>query len=113
MKIMNKLTMFIWGLLIFALWGVILFIAYKQRDTDYIELNDTLKIVAKTYVKEKNIELKFNESSKIFIKDLIEENYLEEDKKIEKYCVDSIIIHKGIFGLDYKLNEDCSTNEEL
>ena len=103
---MNKFTMFIWGLLIFALWGVILLIAYKQRDTDYIEINNELKKVSEKYVSDKKIKIKFNESSKIYIKDLLEEEYIEEDKRIDDYCIDSVIVHKGLFGLDYQLYTD-------
>ena len=110
---MNKVTMFIWGFLVLSLWAIIILIAYKQRDTDYIELNNNLKNVASFYVKNHKIELKFNESSKIFIKDLIEDEYIKEDDNYKKYCIDSIIVHRGIFGLEYKLNEDCEAVREL
>ena len=99
---MNKITMILWGLLIFSLWGIILLIAYKQRDTVYIELSNDLKKSAEVYVKNKKIELGFNESSKIYIK---------EDENIKKYCINSIIVHKGLFGLDYELFEDCDLKE--
>ena len=113
MKTMNKVTMFIWGLLILCLWTIIIFIAYKQRDTVYIELDKNLKSVANAYISNNKIKLKFNESSQIYIKDLIEEEYIEKDEVYVKYCVDSIIVHKGIFGLEYKLNEECDAVKEL
>ena len=111
---MNKFTMVIWGLLIFSLWGVILLIAYKQRDTEYLEFENNMKKTVEVYIKKKKIDLKFNESTKIYIKDLIEEEYIkEDDENIKKYCVDSVVIYKGLLKTDYQLNMDCGSEEEL
>ncbi len=108
---MNKVTMFIWGLVIFSLWGVILFIAYQKQDKVFIDLSSNLKYAGKLYVKENKINLKFNESSKIFIEDLIEDEFIKDSEELKEYCIDSVIVHKGIFGYEYKVNVDCSNKE--
>ena len=111
MKNMNRVTMVIWGLIIFTLWGVILVIAYKEQDRTYINLTADLKDVAKRYINKKNIDLKINESYKVYINDLEEENYINSDENIEKYCIESIVITKDLFKYSYQINKDCNNKE--
>lgn len=111
MKIMNKVTMFIWGFSIFALWGVIILIAYKNQDREYINLAADLKDITKVYINKKNIDLKYNESYKVYIKDLEEANYINDKTKIDDYCIDSIVITKDLFDYKYTINNDCKDKE--
>ena len=111
MKIMNKGTMVIWGLIIFILWGVIIAIAYTKQDKTYINLSADLKSVTKRYIEKSNIDLKLNESYKVFINDLEESNYINDKKKIEEYCIDSVVITKNLFNYSYQINSDCNNKE--
>lgn len=111
MKIMNKGTMVIWGLIIFILWGVIIAIAYTKQDKVYNSLTADLKGVTKRYINKNNIDLKFNESYKVFIKDLEESNYINNDKKIKEYCIDSVVVTKNLFNYSYQINTDCDNKE--
>lgn len=104
---MNKYRMFIWGLIIFSLWTIILLIGYKKQDRTYIKLANTIEKASKLYVKENNIDLKLNESVKIYIIDLYESNYLKKDNNIDKYCIDSVVVTKDIINYDYKINKEC------
>ena len=108
---MNKLTMFIWGLTILMLCTLILIIGYRKQDKVFLDLSASLELGASRYVEKNNIKLKFNESSKIYIEDLIKDNYIEEDENIEKYCIDSVLVYKGLFGYKYALNENCEDKE--
>lgn len=111
MKTMNKVTMFIWGLLIFSLWAIIIAIAYKEQDKEYINLTNDLKLVADRYIEKNNIDIKYNESYKIYIEELKESNYINDDTKIKKYCVDSIVVRKKLIKYSYKFNIECKDEE--
>ena len=108
---MNKFVMLIWGLIIVCLWTVIIAIAYKDQDRDFINLGAELKEVGIRYLDKKNINLKTNESYKIYMSDLEEENYIKTDEKIKEYCVDSIVITKDLFKYSYKINTECKNEE--
>ena len=108
---MNKVTMFIWGLIIFILWGVILVIAYTQQDRVYINLTADLQSVTKRYINMKNINLKYNESYKVYIKDLEEANYINDDTKRKEYCIDSIVVTKNFLKYSYEFNKNCKDEE--
>ena len=111
MKTMNRVTMFIWGLIIFILWGVIIAIAYTKQDRVYINLTSDLKDVTKRYINKKNINLKYNESYKVYIDDLKEANYINNDEKINEYCIESIVVTKDLFKYSYEFNKDCKNEE--
>ena len=107
MKNMNKFTMFIWGTIIFFLWAVILFIGYKKQDRTYIKLTNNIQNASIQYIKNNSIDLKLNESVKIYIVDLYKDELLKKDKNIEKYCIDSIVVSKDIFKYNYIINKEC------
>lgn len=103
--------MVIWGIIIFIMWGVILAIGYSKRDKVYLSLTADLKDVAVRYINKKNIDLKLNESYKIYISDLEESNYINDDTKIKEYCIDSIVVKRNLIKYSYQFNEDCKNEE--
>ena len=107
MKNMNKLFMFVWVVCICSIWGVILFIGFKDKDKEYENLTTNLKQASTVYMKDKNIDLKLNDSIKIFVDDLIKDNYIKEDEINKDYCVDSIVVSRDFFNYDYKINKEC------
>ena len=108
---MNRWTMVIWGTMIFILWGVILFIAYKEQDRDYIKLTADLKEVTQRYINKNKIDLGYNDSYKVYINELKESNYIMDDSKIEEYCIDSIVITKGLIKDSFVFNKECKDEE--
>ena len=111
MKIMNKVTMVIWGLIIFALCFVILMLGFKQKQTDYYIYTTSLKDAGKQYVKDFGIEPKIGDSIIIKIDDLIDGQYIKEDEKLEKYCIEGIVYTKGIISGSYSLKQSCEVKE--
>lgn len=105
--------MVVWGLTIFAMCGLILAIGYKTQDKEYLSLTSDLKEVATKYVKDKKISIKFNESSVVFVKDLINEEYIDDNKKIDEYCIKSVVLRKTLFSYKYTINIDCEKEEEV
>ena len=107
---MNRITMAVWGLTIFAMCFLILAIGFKQ-DKDYAHLTSSLKDVTEKYIKDNNISIKLNNSSIVLVSDLINEEYIEEDEKIDEYCIKSVVVTKRIFGYKYEMNIDCKKEE--
>ena len=110
MKIMNRLVMVVWGLIICALCTIILMIGYKQKDNnkELLNLQSNLKEATKLYIKDHNIKLGVSESTKIYIEDLVNEKYIsEDDEEIDKYCVDSVVYSNGIIKDSFKINSEC------
>ena len=103
--------MVIWGLIIFGMWGIFLTIAYLNQDKEYINLTADLKSVTKRYINKNNIDLKYNESYKVYIKDLEDNDLIMNDEKIKEYCIDSIVITKDLFKYSYEFNKDCKSEE--
>lgn len=104
---MNKFTMAIWGLLVFSIWGVILFIGFKKQDREYINLTNDLKKATLAYMKDNNIDLKLNETIKVYVEDLITSDYIAEDDIDQKYCIDSVAVSGGFIFNNYKFNKEC------
>lgn len=111
MKTTNRIVMVLWGLIIFGMWGIIITIAYKQKDLEYESLASDLKKAASIYIKRKDIKLSLNESYKIYIDDLKNENFINNDEKIKDYCIDSIVVSKDIFNYSYEINKECKSEE--
>ena len=103
---MNKGVMVIWGILIFSIWGVILYIGFSKMDKEEIKIDRSVVSAVKRYVKEKNINPNISESIKIFSNDLIEEEYIDKEE-IEKECIESVIFSYGILKDKVTINKDC------
>ena len=108
---MNKITLVIWVVIIFIMWGVILSIGFHKQDKVYLQLTADLKDVTNRYINKNNIKIKFNETYKIYISDLEEANYINDDTKIKEYCIDSIVVKKNLINYSYDFNTDCKDKE--
>lgn len=104
---MNKVVMFIWGLVIVGLCTVILMIGYKEQDRDYLKLTKEIKTAAKEYVKDNRANVKTGDSIIIYINDLISGQYVEENDKIKKYCIEGVVYSNHIFIDDYEVKINC------
>ena len=96
--------------IVVCLLGIILVIGYSKQDKTYIEYTRNLRSASKQYMKDKNIDLKMNETTVIFVSDLLEENYIDEIKK--EYCIVSVIYRKGLIFGKYKANKDCTVVDD-
>ncbi len=105
---MNKRLMIIWGFVIFLLISTILIIGFLKKDKVLFKLERDIRVSSKKYVKDNNIKLKYNKTHVITINDLIENNYLEENENIDKYCIKTVIVSRGLLLYEYEINKDCS-----
>lgn len=109
---MNKVVMFIWGLVIVGLCTVIFMIGYKEQDREFINFTKELKLAASTYVKDNRITAKTGDSVIIYIDDLIKGQYIDEDDKIKEYCIEGVIYSKQLFSNKYDIKINCN-NEKI
>lgn len=98
--------MIVWALLVFSIWGVILFIGYSKMDNEEIKIDRSVISAVKRYVKEKNINPNISESIKIFSNDLIEENYIDKEE-VEKECIESVVYSNGLLKDKVLINKNC------
>ena len=104
---MNKRIMVIWGMLVFIILATILIIGINKKDKVLFRLERELNSSTKKYIKDNNIKVNMNESYTVQISDLIDKEYIKEDERIDKYCVQKIIVHKGLVFYEYKIYKDC------
>ena len=103
---MNRMTMALQAFIVVGILGIILVIGYSKKDKEYLTYSREVRRACEKYVADKKIDLKFNEATIIFMKDLLDENYISEIK--DKYCIYSVTYSKGFIFSKYKGNKDCS-----
>ncbi len=108
---MNKFrfTMALQAFLVVGIFLIIILIAYSNQDKEYISYSKEVRKACEKYVLDKKISLKFNESYVIFIKDLLDEEYIEKNN--DKFCVYSVTYTRGIIK-KFKANKDCNIKDE-
>ena len=107
---MNRFTMVLQALIVSGLLGIVLVIGYNQQDKEYIKYTKELKLACQKYMEDNRTKLKFNETTLIFIKDLLDKEYIKEVK--EEYCIYSVSYTKGLLFGKYKANKDCDIKDE-
>jgi len=105
---MNKFKniMALQGLVIVFIFLVIIFIAYNNQDKEYLAYSKEIKSACEKFLSDNKVQLKYNETTVIFMKDLLDGEYIKENK--EKYCITSVIYTKGLILGKYKANKDCN-----
>ncbi len=112
MLLMNRFVMFMWGLIIAGIMGIILVLGYNKRDKDYLSYISELKKASRNYMSSKNLTLKYNQKELIFFDDLVSEEFFKDDEN--KYCIESIIFTKGFLKDKFSLNiDDCKKEEDI
>ncbi len=98
----TKILFIIWGILVLGLFSSLTIFGFmlKKINKDYQELEDSLKDIAITYVKDKSLYPEENKEVKITKEELIKDNYLEELKVDNDVC-DGYVIVKLEEGFKY------------
>ena len=110
---MNKFVMVIWGLAVASIFVLIFMIGYKEQDRDYINLSNELKVASKTYIKDNRLSASLGGSIIVYIDDLINGNYIEENDKIEEYCIEGIVYTNNLLKDSYTLRVNCEDKETI
>ena len=107
---MNRFTMALQAFIVVCLLGIVLVIGYSKQDKVYLNYTRTLRSASKQYMKDKKIEAKMNDTTIIFVSDLLNEGYIDEIK--EEYCIVSVFYRKGLLFGKYEANKDCDMKIE-
>ena len=112
MKRMNKISMFIQGIVIFALCSIVLIIGYKQKDTKLDDYSVIIQDAAKAYIHDNGIKPKLSQSYVVKIQDLIDGGYIKEDDKLKEYCITGVIYSNNLVKDTYSIEKNCEENKE-
>ena len=104
---MSKKLMVIWGMVVVTLFLTLILIGVYKMDKVLWKLERDLKTSSKKYIKNKNIDIKFNNSYVVTIEELIDNDYIKKTESLDKYCIKSVIVSKNLF-YEYKVNKDCN-----
>ena len=104
---MNKISMFIQGIAVFALCSIVLFLGLKQKNTEFNVYTSSIKDAAKEYVHDNGINPKISKSHIIKIEELIDGRYIEDDEKLKEYCIVEVVYTKGLIKDTYSVNQNC------
>jgi hypothetical protein len=110
---MSEKLMIIWASIIVLIMAVLLMTANNLRDDVLFKLEKDLKVAANKYVKEKE-KLSIGETTIIFPDTLLEQKYLSDKEVLKKYCIESIVLTKGLIINEIEINKNCEMieNEE-
>lgn len=109
---MSKTIMTVWAMIIVLLCTSLIFISNGLRDKVLFKLEREIKISAKEYVKDNNVDIPMGSSFIINVADLIDKEYLKENEDIEKYCIKTILVSRGIILKEYKVEKECEKKDD-
>ena len=77
------------------------------------KLEKNIKVSVKEYIKENNIDIKYNEPIVVSVDTLIENDLLEDNENIDKYCIKTILVTKDFLINKYTINKECNDKEVI
>ena len=110
MEHMSRTSMILQALLVAGILGVVIIIGFNEKDKEYISYTRNLRTICNQYMKDKNTNLKFNETELIFLSDLVDKEYLDSTEN--KWCIYSVSFTKGLIFGKYKANKDCTVVDD-
>ncbi len=108
---MNSKIMIIWGFIITIICACLIILGNIGSDYTLYKLEKNIKTSAREYLKDKKLVPNINESQVIYIKELIEEKYIDKDDNIEKYCIKDVKMINKILVDEYTIEKDCENKE--
>lgn len=85
----------------------------EKHNKEYKTLENDLVEAADVYIKTKDIDIKLNESKKISMDELIEENVIKSESKDKLKCDGYVIVKKKINKLDFSPYIKCDEYETM
>lgn len=110
-----KKMMFLWVTITIMLVLSLLFIGknIEKHNKEYQTFENDLVEAADIYIKTKDIDVRTNESKKISIDELIEENMIKSEQKDKLKCDGYVIVKKKINKLDFSPYIKCDEYETM
>lgn len=107
---MNKTIMTVWSLIVVLICIFLVYLAKKDEDKVYINIEKDIINATKTYINDKDLMPNIGKSVVISVDELILNDYIEYKEDIDKYCLNNVVATKGIVDSEYKINKDCNYN---
>lgn len=107
---MNKTIMTVWSLIVVLICVFLIYLAKKDEDKVYINIEKDIISATKTYINDKDLMPNIGKSVVVSVDELILNDYIEYKEDIDKYCLNNVVATKGIIDSEYKINKDCNYN---
>lgn len=107
---MNKTIMAVWGLIVVVICGFLVYLGKKDEDKVYKNIEKELVSATKTYVNDKDLMPNIGYSVVINVDELILNDYIAYSDTIDKYCLNNVVVSKGIIDSEYEIKTDCNYN---
>ncbi|NLC47894.1 MAG: hypothetical protein GX758_00855 [Tenericutes bacterium] len=104
---MNSKIMFLWGSIVVLICAFLIVLSNSQKDKVLLRLERDVKTATKEYVANENLEPKFNESTVVYIEQLLEKKYLKDEELLNEYCINRITFTKGLVIDKYIIIKEC------
>ncbi len=108
---MSKTIMAVWAMIIVLICASLIFISNGLRDKVLFKLEKDIKVSTREYIKDNNIKISMGSTYIVNVSDLIEKEYLKEDENIEKYCIKTILVSRGIILKEYRIEKECEEKD--
>ncbi len=107
---MNKTIMVIWGSIVVLICIFLVFLAKKDEDKVYKNIENDIIVATRTYVDDKELMPEIGYSVVVNIDELVINNYIEYTDTIDKYCLNNVVVSRGIIDSEYEIKTDCEYN---
>lgn len=107
---MNKHIMFIWGFIVVLICGYLVYLGKKDEDRIYLKMENNIFDATKLYINDKELVPDIGYSVVVNIDELILNEYIEYSEDIDKYCLNNVVVSRGIINSSYKMNINCEYN---
>lgn len=105
-----KKMVIVWVLLVFLIFGTLLYIGFQIQETTgpYMALEHNIEDAAYGYLKINDISLSLNEKFRINLESLVDLDLIKTTSVDDDPCEGYVIAKKGLGGIDYTAYIKCN-----
>lgn len=107
---MNKTIMAIWGSIVVLICIFLIFLAKKDEDKVYKNIEKDIIVATKSYIDDKELMPKIGYSVVVNVDELVLNNYIQYTDTIDKYCLNKVVVSRGVIDSQYEVKTDCEYN---
>ena len=104
---MNKTIMAIWGSIVALICIFLIFLAKKDEDKVYKNIEKDIIVATKSYIDDKELMPKIGYSVVVNVDELVLNNYIQYTDTIDKYCLNNVVVSRGVIDSQYEVKTDC------
>ena len=107
---MNKTIMAIWGSIVALICIFLIFLAKKDEDKVYKNIEKDIIVATKSYIDDKELMPKIGYSVVVNVDELVLNNYIQYTDTIDKYCLNNVVVSRGVIDSQYEVKTDREYN---